>query len=170
MSSGFLGSLVPVVNANIRLDTSGMRCTLASEVDIYVEAGETKKATFTVIVPVHVGFEIVKWGDILAAGNTVDYVGWMSNGELVSNSTLTSELCSDPQSHVLALQAEDALAGTPKGLFRKFTVVLNLENKSEDVLSCNQLIVGFTFPSLKAPRAKGIKFNIYASLKVETVL
>jgi hypothetical protein len=163
MSYGFCGSNNNIVGANLRIDSTGVRFTVAADVALSINAGASKNVTFTVVVPKNVGFSSVDWATLIptGSGSELDYVGWVTNGDLVSSSVTTEVYYS-----ALTITQATALTVDPADtLFSKFSLGFTLTNGTAESFSCQKLISGFTY-SKNPPNTGSVKFDIYATVKI----
>jgi hypothetical protein len=177
MSCGYIGTLNSEVNASLRVDSTGLRCSLISDASFNIADDNSRKITFTIVVPKYVGFVEVDWASTLTSTETpdVDYVGWVnSNGVLndAVNTTMTagSSVASSLTSLAVVYGASDiqiaAVSGYSSALFQKFTITYYLVNNTGATISCQKLITGFSYDKTDIPRTIGTQFKIFASVTV----
>jgi hypothetical protein len=168
MSFGYCGNNTSVVSANLRIDGSGIRFHAAADVAVSIAAGDTKLVTFSVIVPKNVGFATIPWNTLITGSGVtqqvVDYVGWIADGNIVSESTETTTSLWSSSASVMA--ADDIDSDPIETLFYKFQVKFVLNNtNTKDTFSAQKLIVGFTY-NVAPPNTGQAKFDIYASVAI----
>ena len=175
MSFGYCGSLSNDVSANLRIDGSGVRFTAAADVALSIAAGDEQLITFTVVVPRNVGYASINWGELISGASgtgdvdtdqtLIDYVGWVTNGELVSESSTLAESTlhyTDP-----VITASTSLSSAPvDSLFSKFEMSFKLKNAHDtNTYTAQKVIAGFTY-NVAPPNTGQVKFDIYATVKI----
>jgi hypothetical protein len=182
-SFGYAGVVSSEVNAHLRVDMSGVRCTLISDADFSIQAGKRRKITYTMMVPKNVGFVQINWASDLQNSETpaIDYVGSAGvNGDVVNAVNVagsftdgTPLLSTDPVDLVyagsaIAVAAVGGYAATD--LFNKFNISYYLINNTASAAACVQLITGFSYNCSNVPRTKGTQFKIFANVNIGSEL
>ena len=176
MSYGYCGSLENAVSANLRVESTGIRCTLQSDASFSIADNKARKVTFTVVVPVHIGFVEIDWVNKFTAADTpeVDYVGWVDSSGVLNSASSTNEAASGlvtnlPTADVMYGVSDIAIttiSGNTSSLFNKFTIKYNLANNTNATISCQKLLTGFSYDKADLPRTSGTQFSIFASVTI----
>ena len=167
-SFGYCGNNNNAVSANLRIDGSGIRFHAAADVTLSIAADSSKLVTFSVIVPKNVGFSTIPWDTLISGSGvtqqTVDYVGWVADGKMVTGSDETTLTLWSSSASVMP--ADDIESNPAETLFYQFDVKFNLNNDNDnDTFSAQKLIVGFTY-NVAPPNTGQAKFDIYASVAI----
>jgi hypothetical protein len=176
MSFGYCGSLSNPVSANLRVDSTGIRCTLQSDASFSIADNKARLVTFILVVPKHVGFVEIDWVGKYDSDDSpdVDFVGWVdSNGVLNSASytsaAVTTQVTDLPTVDVMYGVSDIAIAaitGNTSTLFNKFTIKYNLANNTGSSISCQRLLTGFSYNKTNLPQTNSTQFSIFASINI----
>ena len=162
MSYGYCGSLLTNVSANLKLD-SRVKLSVAADVDLTIAPSSSATVTFSVIVPVNIGFNTITWSNIIDPAATLDYVGCISQGALVNLTTSTAG-----NQYYLNGSLSQTANPSSDSLFNTIVLAYELKNSTNVQFKCNKLVAGISYvksnPTL--PTLDMAKFDIYASVAI----